>query len=1111
MKKKIVFFSLLAFLSLCLCAFFTACEETENSSGHLLIHTPAAAPTCISEGNTEYWYCPVCEKYFSDDAETEEIALKDTILARTQHDLHTVEEVPATCIGTGMKSYQTCTVCHKILDDAQQEITDESALILPATGIHVPLHHAETPSSCTALGTNEYWSCQTCTALFADSQCKVSVSIDEIAKTEYGPHALQFVEERPGTCSASGFAAHYSCQTCLSLFADSDGQTAISDRSELILPPDPEKHAPAFCRGYSATCYSTGMIDYWVCENCGNFFNDEQCSSLLSYSDITLPVLPHSMTYHAPVAPDCSHSGQREYWECSYCFNYFSDAEGLQSLYDIYLPADPFTHENITYHERISPTCIADGIEEHYFCNDCGGYFDRSMTQCNYPDLIMPRDNAFHSTVFVAAAEASCQPGIRFDCYRCSHCGQYFSDAAAYIGSEIERSAVEVAATKEHDIVHFPYLSASCTAEGNREYWACSVCEEMFADENGTVRTSKEEVVLAMLPHHIVFRPETDSTCSVNGFSAHYYCNMCFSRFADANGNSPLSEEQVKKPLEHHPYSEKWVYDANGHWHPVTCGCTGVSAEYANHDYTAIYLDEPACIFVGELTFVCKVCSHERTQTITKPLQNHNLQLLEGTPATCTQPGTSSCYYCTICKHNYIQNENGDFVRGEPQEIPALGHDYDWTTIVPASCKSDGEYSGVCLHCNDTVTRITPKLEHAPNYSSYESNSVAHWHACSGCGEAMTDREIHTFSPGQDACLYCNASATENWNRVPYTDSDVFIYELLADDTYRITGIDPAFTGSLIINGIYNGKFVSSISDTALKGNSSVTHISFPASLTYIGDCSNCTNLSSISFEDSIRLEKIVSFAHSKIKKVTFPESVKVIGTKAFYHCELQSYTFPSGLERIEDYAFAIKETYKLPDLNIIIPDSCYYIGNHAFEYVETRYLQMGKNLQYIGDYAFAYNRLSYVHISDSITHLGEGAFAYNSFLSTIYFGKGLKEISARAFAYCGSVEHSTEIIWSSSCNITSIGEEAFYRVFRLHQVVIPATVTKIGARAFDRFPGFMYNSISFASPDGWFAGDTPVQDANKLVEIEYTEGYTQQTGIYSVYADRVWTKKNGY
>ena len=50
-----------------------------SATGHNLTKTEAKAATHTAQGNTEYWYCDVCDKYFRDEAGTKEISQDDII------------------------------------------------------------------------------------------------------------------------------------------------------------------------------------------------------------------------------------------------------------------------------------------------------------------------------------------------------------------------------------------------------------------------------------------------------------------------------------------------------------------------------------------------------------------------------------------------------------------------------------------------------------------------------------------------------------------------------------------------------------------------------------------------------------------------------------------------------------------------------------------------------------------------------------------------------------------------------------------------------------------------------------------------------------------------
>ena len=68
----------------------TRCDYTtykeKAALGHDLEYHPAKAATTAAEGNTEYWYCKACGKYFSGKEGAKEISQADTVIARLKED-----------------------------------------------------------------------------------------------------------------------------------------------------------------------------------------------------------------------------------------------------------------------------------------------------------------------------------------------------------------------------------------------------------------------------------------------------------------------------------------------------------------------------------------------------------------------------------------------------------------------------------------------------------------------------------------------------------------------------------------------------------------------------------------------------------------------------------------------------------------------------------------------------------------------------------------------------------------------------------------------------------------------------------------------------------------
>ena len=98
---------------------------------HNAIKVERKDPTCTENGNIEYWYCEACRKYFQDEALTKELKQEETILPATGHNLTKVDEKKPTVDAAGNIEYWYCKVCDKYFSDekAEHEITLEDTII----------------------------------------------------------------------------------------------------------------------------------------------------------------------------------------------------------------------------------------------------------------------------------------------------------------------------------------------------------------------------------------------------------------------------------------------------------------------------------------------------------------------------------------------------------------------------------------------------------------------------------------------------------------------------------------------------------------------------------------------------------------------------------------------------------------------------------------------------------------------------------------------------------------------------------------------------------------------------------------------------------------------
>ena len=103
--------------------------------GHKLTHTAAKDATCTAAGNIEYWTCSRCGKYFTDSAGATEIAKSGISKAALGHNLTHTAAKAATCTAAGNTEYWKCSRCGKYFSDSSgSKQIKQSATVVAATG-----------------------------------------------------------------------------------------------------------------------------------------------------------------------------------------------------------------------------------------------------------------------------------------------------------------------------------------------------------------------------------------------------------------------------------------------------------------------------------------------------------------------------------------------------------------------------------------------------------------------------------------------------------------------------------------------------------------------------------------------------------------------------------------------------------------------------------------------------------------------------------------------------------------------------------------------------------------------------------------------------------------
>jgi len=325
----------------------------------------------------------------------------------------------------------------------------------------------------------------------------------------------------------------------------------------------------------------------------------------------------------------------------------------------------------------------------------------------------------------------------------------------------------------DHDLSHHNAVPHTCTADGTVEYWDCSVCGKKFSDPNGTAEITNISDPNDPARHSLVKTDEKAPTCTDNGNRAYWTCTECKNIFSDDAGLNPTTLADVTVFATGHTWSNDWSSDGTGHWHD----CVNANCPITENNQKVGYAVHTPGVEATETTpQTCDVCGYELAPALGHIHANH-LTFIAEVPETCTADGVKAHYECECGKlfaddqaatevtleslkiaahHTYgtdWESDNDDdhyhvcsVCSGKADVTP---HSYDSGMItIPATETTEGVKTYTCSVCHHTKTETVPKLSHTHSLSvDYSKDETGHWHTCSGCTEKV-DFEAHTEDSG---------------------------------------------------------------------------------------------------------------------------------------------------------------------------------------------------------------------------------------------------------------------------------------------------------------------------------------------------------------------------
>ncbi len=242
------------------------------------------------------------------------------------------------------------------------------------------------------------------------------------------------------------------------------------------------------------------------------------------------------------------------------------------------IPVTPACKHSLTAFAAKDATCAEEGNIAYWYCESCNSYFSdaEGLNEISESETVTAKKN--HALTHYAKKDATCTEEGNIEYWQCEECDKYFADENAT--GEIKESDIVIAAVG-HSLTKITENAASCTEAGNITYWQCNVCETCFADEKASTEINVDETVITPNGHALHYVEAKEPTCSKTGNIEYWYCSACETAFSDSDGKNEIEEEDtILSVIDHglnliHVEAVDATVDAAGvyeHWYCTECG-----------------------------------------------------------------------------------------------------------------------------------------------------------------------------------------------------------------------------------------------------------------------------------------------------------------------------------------------------------------------------------------------------------------------------------------------------------------------------------------------------------------------------------------------------------